>query len=290
MKSVARSSTDVISSCFHTPSELARRIFYAVLRAGTIRCDPSYRIERPRYPGHDLLLCTDGAGVVSVDGRRFAVGPRQVAWIDCALPHAHEPDPVQPWSLRWVRIDGPLSAATARALLVRDDPVFAPPPAVFAELMDVHRRLITHMEARAADVEARLHAEVSVLIARLVSVRQGGGVRQTGRHHGIARVLARLAADHQSAFSVPELARLAGMSPAQFFRRFRETTGSTPLAWLRRERLRHAQRLLLESDEAVQQIAFTVGYRDAFYFSRDFRKHVGVSPSAYRRGEGGAPA
>ena len=47
--------------------------------------------------------------------------------------------------------------------------------------------------------------------------------------------------------------------------------------------MNHAKRYLAESDERLREIAQRVGYKDEFYFSRIFKKKVGMSPSEYAR-------
>ena len=57
------------------------------------------------------------------------------------------------------------------------------------------------------------------------------------------------------------------------------------MGWLRNYRLGQARRLLAETDEPIATVAQRVGYDDPLHFSRDFRKHVGLSPSAFRETE-----
>ncbi len=82
---------------------------------------------------------------------------------------------------------------------------------------------------------------------------------------------------------VKDLARLSGLSEPHFYRRFRQVTGSSPIDWLRRERINHARRRLLQSNDPIKQVAEQVGYNDAFFFSRDFKRYTGLAPSEYRR-------
>jgi AraC-like DNA-binding protein len=91
--------------------------------------------------------------------------------------------------------------------------------------------------------------------------------------------------DCKRAWKIEDFARLAGVSVPHFFRCFNKATGASPMDWLRRERINQAKRLLSETDELIRVIAEQVGYRDPFYFSRDFRKLVGVSPRLYRKQE-----
>jgi AraC family L-rhamnose operon transcriptional activator RhaR/AraC family L-rhamnose operon regulatory protein RhaS len=60
-------------------------------------------------------------------------------------------------------------------------------------------------------------------------------------------------------------------------------TGETPLAHLRNLRLMRAAEALRDQDNPVTEIAFTSGFNDSNYFSRQFRSFFGMSPRQYRR-------
>jgi AraC family transcriptional regulator of arabinose operon len=78
------------------------------------------------------------------------------------------------------------------------------------------------------------------------------------------------------------LSHAVGKSEPHFYRKFKQATGSTPIDWLRRERINHARRRLLESGDPIKQISEQVGYNDPFFFSRDFKRYTGVAPKDYR--------
>jgi len=80
-----------------------------------------------------------------------------------------------------------------------------------------------------------------------------------------------------------DLAGVVGLSHDYFTRCFRATWGQTPRRWLTRRRLERAAMVLIESHRPIKQIAADVGYRDARFFSRQFRKAYGTSPGAYRQ-------
>jgi transcriptional regulator GlxA family with amidase domain len=83
--------------------------------------------------------------------------------------------------------------------------------------------------------------------------------------------------------TVELLARRALMSPRTFARRFRDATGTTPLQWLLRQRILHAQRLLETTDLPVQVIAERCGFGSATVLRTHFRRIVDTSPLGYRR-------
>ena len=88
--------------------------------------------------------------------------------------------------------------------------------------------------------------------------------------------------------NVERYAEANGMSASWFFRRFKEDTGASPLQYILGLRLKNAQTLLELTDCSVGEVAAAVGYDNALYFSRLFRRHLGLSPREYRRIHGTA--
>lgn len=83
--------------------------------------------------------------------------------------------------------------------------------------------------------------------------------------------------------TLDDLAARAGMSIRTLNRRFREQTGTSPLQWLHRARIRQAQYLLETTAHPVDRIATQVGFGSPTAFRDRFKRLVGTSPHAYRR-------
>lgn len=82
--------------------------------------------------------------------------------------------------------------------------------------------------------------------------------------------------------TLADIAARAGMSTRTLNRRFREQTGTTPLQWLHRERVRQAQYLLENTTHPVDVIGSQVGFGSPTAFRERFKRVVGRSPHAYR--------
>ena len=87
-----------------------------------------------------------------------------------------------------------------------------------------------------------------------------------------------------------EISARASTSTRTFNRRFREQTGTTPLRWLQRARIRRARVLLETTGHPVERIADEVGFGSPTSFRDLFKNLVGTSPRDYRRAFRSPPA
>ena len=95
-------------------------------------------------------------------------------------------------------------------------------------------------------------------------------------------LLARMQDNATDGLTLDQIAARAGMSTRTLNRRFREQTGTTPLQWLLRARIRQAQHLLETTDHPIDRIAGQTGFGSPTAFRDRFRRIVGTSPHSYR--------
>lgn len=79
-------------------------------------------------------------------------------------------------------------------------------------------------------------------------------------------------------FGVKDLAEMCFISVSQLTRKMKSLTGATPAEFIKTMRLNKAVELLLKN-EAVSDVAWSVGFEDPVYFSKTFKKHFGFPPS-----------
>ncbi|MNH91195.1 HTH-type transcriptional activator Btr [compost metagenome] len=88
---------------------------------------------------------------------------------------------------------------------------------------------------------------------------------------------------YNESLSIGQLAQMANISSKYFGDLFKKTYGQSAMEYVTDLRINRAKRFLQDSDERLRDIALKVGYSDEFYFSRKFKKEVGVSPSDFVR-------
>ena len=104
------------------------------------------------------------------------------------------------------------------------------------------------------------------------------------RHTQLASEAAsRIDESPQDAPSLEELSQHAGYTKDHFARVFKKVVGLTPHDYLINARVRRARQLLVESNLSIKEIASALGYRDIYFFSRQFKAKMGITPSEARR-------
>lgn len=88
---------------------------------------------------------------------------------------------------------------------------------------------------------------------------------------------------YAESITVEQLAAACAMSPATFYRLFRQTVRKTPMQYLDEYRLKQAAQRLLFEKETLAVIAEHCGFYDEFHLSRNFKKHYGMSPKEYKK-------
>ncbi|MBT3379195.1 MAG: helix-turn-helix domain-containing protein [Lentisphaerae bacterium] len=103
-----------------------------------------------------------------------------------------------------------------------------------------------------------------------------------GMHPGVVRAIAYIDRHVRDPLSVDELSRHAHLGPSRLCQLFREQVGAAPLQYIAEKRVQLAERMLLNPSMTIGEVAHALGFSSANYFSRFFKKHCGVSPSASR--------
>jgi transcriptional regulator GlxA family with amidase domain len=99
----------------------------------------------------------------------------------------------------------------------------------------------------------------------------------------IARCQSWIAEHYAQPSPVAAMSQLSGLAERSFKRRFQQATGMPPLEYVHTMRLEEAKQMLESGNQPIEAIANEVGYEDAGFFSRLFRRNVGMTPAQYRK-------
>jgi AraC family transcriptional activator FtrA len=135
-------------------------------------------------------------------------------------------------------------------------------------------------------------AQVAATVARrlVLPAQRDGGQRQfvprpeptTRAGSGIAPLLDDIRSALDEPWPIERMANVAATSHRTLTRKFNEEIGTTPLKWLRAERVARASELLENKDVPLTDVWTACGFGSAETFRREFRKTIGIPPARYR--------
>jgi len=238
--------------------------------------------RRPAEHEDDLLMfCARGRGTLEAFGTREEVKPGSLILLPKGVEHAYLADEHDPWTLYWVHFAGSLADAFVQQLDF--------PPATAQIRLGMHPRILADfnslLEVRqtgyqlpsllhAANQLRQLLSYLALLTSR--STRQGEHPLDLDKIHGLMQEHL-----HQE-LDLNTLAFAAGLSKFHFSKKYKLLTGHSPIQHFIHLKMEQACYLLDISEQPVGVISRQLGYDDSHYFSRLFKKVIGVSPSEYR--------
>lgn len=136
--------------------------------------------------------------------------------------------------------------------------------------------------------DSQYAAALSILLCHeLLRINGAGVVAPVGRG-GLAgwqrkRILDFIEKHLSESVPIGTLAALAQLSPFHFSRAFKQSLGAPPHRYLTRRRIARAKALLADASKSVTEVGIAVGFAETSAFTTVFRKHTGITPTAYRR-------
>ena len=255
---------------------------------GRVRCEPGWHLGPDWVRGlhdYDLWFVWAGRGRMKVDREEIGLGPGTCVWMRPGHRYEAEQEPAARLGVNYIHFRFqklgkvlPLSAI---------EPPFEVMRTRQLDLVDAMLRRVVELRAGpAVGVAAELAGALLMELAREQAEAPGGEAAGLDEHHRDI-VLQAAAQIRESPGRVPPiaaLARRAGYSVDHFSRVFLKVMHARPQDYVINARIERARQLLSESNLTVGMIAEALGFRDIFFFSRQFRQKTGQTPTDFRRG------
>lgn len=150
----------------------------------------------------------------------------------------------------------------------------------------VFREMTTSFMEKEIGYELMLKADLQRLIVYILREKDQSKEQKFRISHStnvVAQMTQILFEDYGEKIYLEDLAQEYGMSPSRMRKLFKKVNNISPRDFLLNMRIEEAKRLLSEGRKSITEISEEVGYENANYFSRIFKKKVGMSPAQYRQ-------
>lgn len=151
-----------------------------------------------------------------------------------------------------------------------------------SEFRWIFQRMILELQLGKPRFEELLAALLNDLLL-FISRQLEQGCQQDTIQDDIMEAVAYFSEHYNRDISISKYAKSHHISTNHFIRSLKQYTGMTPKQYIVSLRMANAQMLLENSGYTIQEIAAFVGYTDALYFGRLFKREIGMMPSQYRR-------
>ena len=236
---------------------------------------------------HILIYCVDGNGWVETSEGRKQISKNMYFSIPTLLPHTYGTSQNNPWTIYWIHFSGEMSHLLCSSNFMVGSMEYEPKEVSFKRIAlfeDIYYNLsigfgTEHLEYASTCLWNLLGTfKYSDTAKHLV---------QSQNSSSLDRVVAFMHENIDRKLTLEELATVSHHSIPHFSMSFKKKTSRSPIDYFNYLKVQKACQMLDFTDLHINEIAEKLSYVDPFYFSRLFKKVMGIAPRLYRLKEKG---
>lgn len=234
-------------------------------------------------PEHILIYCEEGKGWIYLGDKKFHLSKHQAFIIPPNLQHTYAADRNSPWSIYWIHFNGKNTehyTAILGQVLDADDEGINRQQFRIELFESIFQNLANgYLQENLEYSTVCLQHFLASFIYKVQFNRQSINGHRDIIHSSIDYMKQHL----ENRLSLEDIANSVNYSANYFGVLFKEKTTYSPVEYYNQLKIQHSCSLLQFTDLKIKQIAFRLGYYDAFHFSRAFAKEMEISPKEYRK-------
>ncbi|MDD3260714.1 MAG: AraC family transcriptional regulator [Oscillospiraceae bacterium] len=247
--------------------------------AGIQRCLPAHAWG-PAIRDHYLIhYIVHGKGRFSTGGHTWDLQAGDAFFMRPNVIARYEADEADPWEYDWVGFNGSDAIHLLRQTGLFDmEPVFhCPPDNRFHELLTN----ITAVSGSDSSAEARMESGLLLFLSALMDTFGVHTPRSDSSYCYVQKAIQFIDRNYSGSIDIEKIAQSAGVSRSHLYRLFIAYVNMPPNEYLTRYRISKAASFLSDGGLTVGEAAYSAGFADQLYFSRVFKKYMGVPPSKF---------
>lgn len=251
----------------------------AVYSCGIQKCSAGHAWG-PAVRDHYLIHCvTSGKGVFSFGGKDYLLSGGDGFLLTPGVVASYAADSESPWQYCWIGFNGTdAKRLVEQTGLSYENPVFHFSGTALPDRLEQ----ICHLSCATHSNEARVEAGLLLFLADLMDAFGSSSAAHHASGYEYVQKAARfIEYNYSRSIDVEDIAASVGISRSHLYRLFMENISVPPNEYLMRCRMNKAAALLEEGHLSVGEVASSTGFSDQLYFSRVFKKYMGIPPSQY---------
>lgn len=246
----------------------------------------AHEMKRSEHDDYILIYCAEGKGYLTLGNDKHSIKAGELFIMPPNTPHAYQANEEQPWTVYWCHFQGEQAqdffdyVYSKKIYQTNTSPIIGNMTDI--DFIQAFRELIETVRDNA---QLTGFIQASNLFRHILTKIERQ-IKQSEKYKSglsIPKIQQYMRANINKHIHLEELASLSHCSKYHFTRQYQLMTGISPLKHFIELKMEHACFLLEQTSLSMSEIATQLGYDDALYFSRVFRKILGLAPSAYRK-------
>lgn len=228
-----------------------------------------------------LLYCINGEGYLFLENRKFTLTPNSFVIIPRNLSHHYRSSESNPWSIYWIHFTGKYGNiiyaryANNKNFEIKPIPYDKNRLKLFNKIISLLENGFSERNLEVANIHF-LHFLSSLVYHS--EINPSSNTMDT-----VTKSIDFMKKNIKYALTIAQLASECNLSVSRYSELFKKKTGYSPVKYFIQLKIQKSCQYLYFTDLNLKEISVMIGFEDPFYFSRTFKKIMGVPPSKYKR-------
>lgn len=245
-----------------------------------------HHTKRHNHTDNLIIFCFDGVGQFSTSKCQGVINKGDVLFLPKGIEHQYKSSNKEPWSIYWVHIEGHLFEQFMDFIGVNSGNLILNISNQSAFIHEFEQLLETRNKSYQLS-SFILASNIIKKMFALFTVNSPVKLEQLKQDFNLSKVTGFMEENISQKINLQQIADSLKLSKFYFAKQFLQHTGVSPIRYFLELKIKHACKLLDESNISVKDVALKIGYDDPYYFSRLFKKIMGLSPTQYRQSQYG---
>jgi len=241
-----------------------------------------YTYRKKGLPENFLFYCVDGAGWYQIGDKRSEVGPNQFFVLPQNVEHAYASTEDNPWTIYWIHFGGESLPQFngLHAVQKHFKPFYVKNS---GEIIMMFSRMYKALEL-GYSTDNLIFANLCLphFLSLFIYNSKNTTVSPPDKLDVVDSAILYMQEHINENISLQDLSSHYNYSASRFSSLFKQKTGYAPIDYFIQMKMQKASQQLDFSSSSVKDIALSMGFDDPYYFSKRFRKIIGLSPKQYR--------
>ncbi|MCJ8339051.1 MAG: AraC family transcriptional regulator [Pseudomonadales bacterium] len=230
-----------------------------------------------------LIYCVEGGGNCQLENTSYSINAGDLLLLPRGVAHSYQASDDNPWTVYWIHFGGDKSSDFIEYLNERQDN--------FIIRVGVNARLIANFEILLESLQSSINFSAFIhasnmlrqILTYIAQLKPLAKAQLVAHQFDLELVHSVMQSSLHQKLDLQTLAQSVNLSKFHFIKKYKELTNSTPINYFIHLKIERACHLLDISTKSIKEISYSLGYEDTYYFSRIFKKVMGISPHQYRQ-------